>query len=225
VKAKKRTLSAQTKAILIGVSGFVVLLLGLFTLVLPQRSQASKLATDLETTEAQIVTARALATQKPAEPIRVADLFKLVKAMPDHTDMTGIILQLQQTATDAGVEFDSIQPQPVTTGTGFAIQPIDLSFNGNFYELTDFLFRLRSLVSVRGGALDATGRLFSVDNMEFGPGAEGGFPKITANLRINAYVYGTGATTAAVPPAATTTPTDGSTVPTDSAPTASGATG
>ena len=78
---------------------------------------------------------------------------------------------------------------------------------------------------MRGGALDATGRLFSVDNMEFGPGAQGGFPLITANLRINAYVYGSGAAAAAGTPGSTETPADPSRVPTEGAATASGAGG
>ena len=71
--------------------------------------------------------------------------------------------------------FDSIQPQPLSPGAGYDLQPIDLAFVGNYYSLTDFLFRLRKLVSVHRGTLDATGRLFSVGRIDFAPG-EDGFP-------------------------------------------------
>ena len=42
--------------------------------------------------------------------------------------------------------------------------PIDVTFDGSFYALSDFLFRLRTLVSVRRGELHAAGRLFSVES-------------------------------------------------------------
>jgi Tfp pilus assembly protein PilO len=124
--------------------------------------------------------------------------------MPDDPDMTGIIFQLQQTASDAGVKFDSIQPQPATSASGFDVQPIDLNFNGNYYSLTDFLFRLRKLVTVHRGTLDATGRLFAVGRMDFQP-AEKGFPAIAATVRVNAYSYSP--MTAGLPTVGTTTQT------------------
>jgi hypothetical protein len=108
--------------------------------------------------------------------------------------------------------------------------PIQLTFMGNYYGLTDFLFRLRSLVTVRGGALAATGRLFSVDSIDFGLGV-GGFPTISAKLSVSAYIYGTGtpaATGLAPPPASTDTTSTSTTTttvaPTTPAPVASGVT-
>jgi Tfp pilus assembly protein PilN len=210
VSAKARTLSPRAASALVVVGCLVILLAGVFALVMPQRHKASQLTKDLASTQAQIATARALAAQKPEQTIRFADLFKIVKAMPDNPDMTGIILQLQQTASDAGVQFDSIQPQPAEPGTGYTVQPIDLSFNGNFYSLTDFLFRLRELVSVHHGALDATGRLFSVGRLAFGAGADG-FPKIVANVRVNAFVHSPAAAATTIVPPTTTDTTQTST--------------
>jgi hypothetical protein len=191
--------------VLVGVAGLLVLLAGVFFLVLPQRHKAASLSKEIVKTKTQIVSARALASQPPEQRIRVADLFKVVQAMPDDTDMTGVILQLQQTATETGVEFESIQPQPLEAGAGYGVEPIDLGFTGNYYSLTDFLFRLRTLVSVHRGTLDATGRLFSVSRIDFSPGATG-FPSIAAIVRVNAYVYSP-ATLAAttVPPLPTDT--------------------
>jgi hypothetical protein len=98
--------------------------------------------------------------------------------------------------------------------------PISLEFTGNFYDLNDFLFRLRSLVAVRGGALQASGRLFSVDSLEFTQGS-GGFPNISAKINVKAYVYGTGAAPAPTTPAAPATPPP---TPSDPASVASGVT-
>jgi type IV pilus assembly protein PilO len=212
MSAKARNLSPQVLAVLVGVAGLLVLLAGVFFLVMPQRHKAANLSDQLVKTKTQIVTARALAAQRPEERIRVADLFKVVQAMPDDTDMTGIMLQLQQTAGEVGVKFDSIQPQPVTAGSGYDVQPIDLSFVGNYYSLTDFLFRLRKLVSVHRGSLDATGRLFSVGRIDFAPG-EDGFPSIAATVRVNAYVYSPAVAASTLAPP--TTDTTETTAPTD----------
>jgi hypothetical protein len=227
VNVKKQKLSGPAAAVLIGVVAVLILIVGMFLLVLPQKSEAAKLAKEIDSTDTQITQARALAEQKPAQPIRYADLFKLVKAMPDQVDMTGIILQLQQTATDSGISFESIQPTGATLGNGYAEVPIQVTFNGNYFSVTDFLFRLRNLVAVHGGALNATGRMFSIDTLDFSAGI-GGFPQISAKLTINAYVYGsnigtagssstlaptTTATTTTDTTATTTTSTDSSTPP------------
>jgi Tfp pilus assembly protein PilO len=209
--AKKSGMSPKTLSILIGAAGLLVLLAGFFFLVRPQSHKAANLTEEITKTQAQIVTARSLATQKPEQTIRVADLFKVVEAMPDDPDMTGIILQLQQTANEAGVKFDSIQPQPLDTTSSYGLQSIDLAFRGNYYSLTDFLFRLRRLVTVHGGTLDATGRLFSVGRIDFAPGADG-FPQITANVTVNAYVFSpVVALPPGVPPLTKTTTTDSGT--------------
>ncbi len=216
---KKVNLSPTVASVLVAAAGLLVLLIGVFVLVLPQSHKAAHLTDELASTQTQIVTARALAAQKPEQTIRVADLFKVVEAMPDDTDMTGIMLQLQETASEAGVQFDSIQPQALQIGTGFNLQPIDLSFDGNYYSLTDFLFRLRKLVSVHRGSLDATGRLFSVGRIDFAPG-EKGFPAITATVHVNAYVFDQ--STAGTAPVPSTTDTTATVPPSDAS--ASGAT-
>jgi hypothetical protein len=86
------------------------------------------------------------------------------------------------------------------------VLPITVTFQGNFYNLADFLYRLRSLVTVHGGRLDATGRLFAVDTLAFNE-SELKFPQIQATLVIDAFVYATAPVPvpAAEPPAGTTT--------------------
>jgi len=220
VKAKTRKISPAALSVLIGLGGVVVLALGMFLIVLPQRHQAADMKSQIADTELQITQARQAAAPKLPQPIHVADLFKLVKAMPDNADMPGILLQLNQTAHDSGIDFDAITPQAPVVGAVPVQVPISLEFTGNFYDLNDFLFRLRSLVAVRGGALQASGRLFSVDSLEFTQGS-GGFPNISAKINVKAYVYGTGAAPAPATPAAPATPPA---TPSDPASVASGVT-
>ena len=44
------------------------------------------------------------------QPIRVADLFKLSRAMPDRTDIPSVLLQLSEISAETGVSFQSITP-------------------------------------------------------------------------------------------------------------------
>jgi len=220
VKAKTRKISPAALSVLIGLGGALVLAAGMFLLVLPQRHQAADMKSQIADTELQITQARQAAAPKLPQPIHVADLFKLVKAMPDNADMPGILLQLNQTAHDSGIDFDAITPQAPVVGAVPVQVPISLEFTGNFYDLNDFLFRLRSLVAVRGGALQASGRLFSVDSLEFTQGS-GGFPNISAKINVKAYVYGTGAAPAPATPAAPAAPPA---TPSDPASVASGVT-
>lgn len=179
----------------------VVSAAGYFLLVSPQRSKSSALAQEADSVRAQIQALRiANAQAQNVEPIRVADLFRVTKAMPDTDDMPGVLLELNRIARDTGIRFESITPQEPADAGGYLRQPIDLVFDGNYYELSDFLFRLRSLVRVRGGQLEATGRLFAVNDLNFVE-SEREFPRIKATLNVSAYVYGTRATTAPAEPA------------------------
>jgi Pilus assembly protein, PilO len=186
---------------LVVVGLLVVSLAGYFVLVSPQRSKSADLAQEAEAIEGQIQTLRAAnARVRNVEPIRVADLFRVSKAMPTIDDMPAVLLELNRIARETGIRFESITPQNPADAGGYQRRPIDLVFDGNFYELSDFLYRLRSLVRVRGGQLEATGRLFSVNSFNFTE-SELGFPRIKATLNISAYVYGTGAPAPAGQPA------------------------
>jgi type IV pilus assembly protein PilO len=187
-----------------------VLVLGLavwFLVVHPQGGKLSNLkrqATDvqekIDVYHQQVVAARS------APKIEVADVYRLAKAMPTKTDMPDLVLELSQLARDTGIRFDSISPQPIAPIGSYSVLPITVTFQGNFYNLADFLYRLRSLVTVHGGRLDATGRLFAVDTLAFNE-SELKFPQIQATLVIDAFVYATAPVPvpAAEPPAGTTT--------------------
>jgi hypothetical protein len=130
--------------------------------------------------------------------------------------MPDLVLELSQLARDTGISFDSISPQPVAAVGSYSVLPISVTFNGNFYNLADFLYRLRSLVTVHAGRLDATGRLFSVDTLAFNEG-QAKFPQIQATLVIDAFVYAAAPASvpAATPPAATATTSTTETTTTD----------
>jgi hypothetical protein len=200
---------------------------GYFVLIRPQHAKAAALDKQIADTNQAIDSARALTLQaKQVAKIRLADLFRLTKAMPDQTDMADIVLELNNVAEESGITFEQIAPS--TTGvalSGYEAIPITVEFQGNFYELADFLYRLRNLVDVRHGALAANGRLFAIDSINYAEApAPASWPQIRAHLVIDAFVFGTGVVPTVAAPSTGATGSTGMTGATGTTG-ASGATG
>ncbi|MEA2425662.1 MAG: Pilus assembly protein PilO [Thermoleophilaceae bacterium] len=206
----KKKLAALDPRLQLGAIGVGLLLLavaGYLGLVSPQGAKAMTVQKEADAVQAQIYQRRAeLRAGLHPPTIQTADLFRLARAMPDRTDMPGIILTLSELARSAGISFDLIEPAAgdAVPSTSYETDRIHLLFNGDFYGLSDFLYRLRSLVSVHDGRLDASGRLFNVDTLNFNVPA-GGFPQISAEIFVNSYVYGSSAPAAPTAPATTDT--------------------
>jgi type IV pilus assembly protein PilO len=210
----KRRLTTRTLGLLVTVGLLVYGAGGYFLVVSPKKSAAAGLETEIAAANVELMTARAAAAPQggDTQPIAVADIFRLAKAMPANPDMPGILLELSRIAEETGISFTSITPQASTASTGYQVVPISVTFDGSFYALSDLLFRLRTLVSVRRGELHATGRLFAVQGVDFTESSEG-FPELTASLTLNAYVYGTDTPANELPPATEAPPAEGAEVP------------
>jgi Tfp pilus assembly protein PilO len=229
----KKNVSLQKKhalVIVVAVSGVLVLALGWLVLLGPKQKQIGVLNQQTAAVRQQIAddlsraaTARS-ATGAPT--IKTADIYKLETAMPSITDMPDLLLELDQTAQASGVKLQSIQPSaPAVGADGYSTVHITLSADGNFYTLTDLLYRLRTLVYVRSGSLEANGRIFSIDTVNLSPT---GGTQMLATITLDTYVYGAPLTPTDTPLTATsTTPAATGTTTTTSAssgPTAAGAT-
>jgi hypothetical protein len=217
---KKKT-SDSVLIAAIGGALLLVAVLGYFVLVSPQRGRAADLAKQITETQKQVSDARALVLKaKNAQKVKVADIFKLTKAMPDAPDDAGLLLDLNGIAEHSGIAFDSLTVDASTTVGSYQVIPLRLGFHGNFYNLADFLFRLRNLVDVHRGALAANGRLFAVDKVALDQG-EYVFPVINAQITLDAFFYGSGAPSTAAPAQTPATPAAGSTAtsPTTTTPT------
>ena len=165
----------------------IVTLVAYFVLIRPKRAEAGRLGDQIAKLETDISAAKLASRPTEADSkLKVADLFELAKAMPDRDDMPGIILELNSTAAAAGVRFKAIAPQAPVLQEGYRVIPISLTFEGNYYDLTDFLFRMRNLVSVDEGKLSASGRFFTLDTLDM---HEADLPQIEAALVVSAYVY------------------------------------
>jgi hypothetical protein len=213
----KRKLSPRTLGAIVGVVILVYAAAGYFMVVSPKKAESARLDEEIAATSLELRDAlAATAAQDDTQPIAVADIFRLSIAMPSTPDMPGILLELSRIADETGIRFKSITPLSALPIAAYQVVPIDVAFDGSFYALSDFLFRLRTLVTVRRGELHAAGRLFSVASVDFSE-SDRGFPLLAASLKLNAYVYGLNTGGSAVPPPAETPPatttTEGAEVP------------
>jgi Tfp pilus assembly protein PilO len=213
----KGKLDTRTLSVIAGLCILVYAAAGYFLLVSPKKGEASRLDEQIAAANVDLMAARAaMRVQDDTQPIAVADIFRLATAMPSTPDMPGILLELSRIAEETGIRFKSIVPQSAVPVGEYQSVPIDVTFDGSFYALSDFLFRLRTLVSVRRGELHAAGRLFTVETVDFSE-SDTGFPTLAASLKLQAFVYGTDVSGTAVPPpvdpAATPPATEGAEVP------------
>jgi type IV pilus assembly PilO-like protein len=179
----KVTIAAAAAVALFAILAYLVV-------VGPKRSRATELEDSIETTRVELTQARidqARAKAAPTAPI--GDLKKLTKAMPNQADMPGVIFELARVAHETGISFDSITPSEPVAASGYQKVPVSLVFQGNFFELSDFLYRLRNLVQVRDDRLRVEGRLFAVEGIDFAQGTKQ-FPEVQATLNASAFVYG-----------------------------------
>jgi Tfp pilus assembly protein PilO len=201
-----------TVAMIVG-GDVLLLLMGWLLLVSPQRSTAQSIARSVQATEAQIIEARKpivqlKAPKAPSQPeIKTAYLYKLSKAMPMTQDMPNLLLELSQVVRNSGVQLTSLSPAPPDpTGT----TGVTLAVSGDFYSVTDLLYRLRGLVAVHDGALDVSGRLFTIKSIGLTPTGAG--KALNGSIQLTTYTFGAQAAAAqaaaaAVAPAATDTAT------------------
>ena len=188
----------------------VVVAIAWIAVVSPEKSKANKLNTEIASVQTQIDQKKA-ALQRPGVNVhvRASDIYRLTRAMPDTTDMSGIIFVLNQLANGRKLEFESVQPGPQVAQLGYNVQPITVIVQGRFADVSGFLGSLRQLVRVKRHELAATGRLFSVDSVDFAaPDNKKQFPNVKATLVVDAFTFAGGSLTPATP--STSTPSAGS---------------
>jgi Tfp pilus assembly protein PilO len=182
-------LSPRVQYALAAVGVVALALAGYLLLVGPKRSEAARLDRELD----ELRSARVVQTSQSAKPSVVRE-FVLAKAMPDTTDMPGLVLDLNRLATTNGLDLVSLTPQPAVAGQGFEALPLQAVLEGRYGAVSGFLRRVRKRVGLRNGRVELNGRLYTVDKVDLAAGAEAtGGRALRATLTLNAYRFGTGA--------------------------------
>lgn len=186
--------------------GLLLLVAGWFLVVGPQKAKVNDLSAQLTVSQDELAKRRIAQVQPSAAvTVKPSDLYRLTKALPNETNMSGILLDVDRIAKKRGLKFTSITPSPQVLGSGFTQQPLAVVVQGRFGSVSRFLGDLRLLVSVRGHRLDARGRLYTVSKVDISaPDSPKTFPLVKAAVTLNAYSFSTSSPTPESP--TTTTP-------------------
>ncbi|HZF29636.1 MAG TPA: type 4a pilus biogenesis protein PilO [Gammaproteobacteria bacterium] len=73
------------------------------------------------------------------------DFGAMLRQLPGKTEMPGLIVDISQTATGAGLEEVTFQPQAEIQKDFYAEQPIKLRYTGSYHELANFVSGIAAL--------------------------------------------------------------------------------
>lgn len=106
----------------------------------------------------------------------------------------------------------SLMPLGATVGpAGLAVMPYQVTFDGDFFDVADFINGLDSLVKTDDQGVVVDGRLVTIDGFALEADPNGGFPALQANFSLTTYLTppsaeGTDGAAPASPATSTATP-------------------
>jgi hypothetical protein len=83
----------------------------------------------------------------------------------------------------------STLPLGATIGSaGLGVMPYELTFDGEFFEIADFIKGLDSLVKTQNAEVSVDGRLFTINGFSLKAASGRGFPALEASFSITTYL-------------------------------------
>lgn len=107
----------------------------------------------------------------------LVELTQMDQMMPNSKDLPALIVDVQEIADNAGVEFVSITPGEMLPHDKYIEIPIDLSLSSQFFEFVDFLYQLEKM-----------SRKVKVNTVLIGEGAPH-LPQIISTVRCSAFIF------------------------------------
>lgn len=178
-------------AILIGLGTVVLIAAWYFLIISPKRDDLEKTQADIKNEQAKLQENERRLKQIDQERQTArqtdSDLLKLNKLVPVDDQVESLIVELQQSANESGIWFMNIKPAaPVTGVGGLTVVPIEVKFEGSFFDLNDFLYRVENYARMDGSDINVSGRLVNVVTLKIQePDVSGKkFPYVDATGRV-----------------------------------------
>ena len=172
-----------------GLLAVVVVAMYYFFVLSPLRAKVADTQTQIDAAQIELVTLQSrlaqMAQSKQVAKQNEARMLELSKMLPNEDEIPSLLLQIQDLATESGIDFMTMTPSKSTEATvgGYAPVPMSLQFAGTFFDVNDFLYRTEQLAA-------APGRLLSVQTMTLAPVGTmtvGVSPTLTVNMTLLAY--------------------------------------
>lgn len=174
--------------VVVAVAFAVVALIAIFFLVLPKKSAVTKarqqLAQEQDKEQSLQLRLAQLEQAKQEAPQTQQALDDLKVKIPPSADIPGLIRIVADVADETGMNLASLSPGAATVdGSGkFAIIPLSMNVDGDYFSIQQFLLRLESLP-----------RAMKVTSMQISSGS----PPFELSVALSVEVYTTDTNTAA----------------------------
>lgn len=196
------------ETIAVGVIAFVIItLLFYFFVWSPMSGNLARIREEQRSEQQKVqssqVTLQRLEALRKEAPKIETEMIELTRQMPDEAGIPGLIIELEEMASQAGLNFVSFSPSPPSEGPTGEYQSIKLNFGVEGYfnkarsdggSLLDFLYRL-----------EHSPREIKINNVSISPGA-GGLPALKMTFQAETFML---PSVEATPTAKTATPTVG----------------
>ena len=141
--------SAGLKLLVGAIICVIVLVLGLFLIVFPQRNKISEVETEVENMEMSIQAEQNRLNQlkqyekDPEQFTRQIEVLK--KRIPENVELADVIELIDHAAEEAGLDFYSFSPSiPVAAGN-YYVMTCETVFNGRYFNLVEFFNHIERL--------------------------------------------------------------------------------
>ncbi|NTU71090.1 MAG: type 4a pilus biogenesis protein PilO [Coriobacteriia bacterium] len=143
------SISPRDRLVITIVAAVLVLVALIAALVYPQFQQVRKLNTQVIEAEAQADAAKLQLEQRQGFKDRAietnAKWLGLMNEVPETPDLPSLIIELQDSAYESGVQVISVTPTQPTQLTGYAAVPISIEVLGTWADTVDYLQSLMKL--------------------------------------------------------------------------------
>ncbi|MBE0417361.1 MAG: type 4a pilus biogenesis protein PilO [Coriobacteriia bacterium] len=143
-------LSYRNKLILAGAAAVLLAVLVFVLLVLPQFQRLRTYDDQIAEADRQISQAQSLLAQRQAVKARSAETeakrIRLANQMPETPELPSLIIELQDTVNEAGLEFASLTPsEPSQAEAGYSEITMAMLVRGTWQDTVDLMQRLPRL--------------------------------------------------------------------------------
>lgn len=178
--------------ILIGLGVIVLVVAWYFLMISPKRDELSEIREKRDAEQRKFETDSARVQRLPEErsAARQAteDLLKINKLVPVDEQLPSLIIELNKSANQAGIDFVKITPSTEVAVAGQTVVPLELKFEGRFFDVNDFLYRVENYARIEGSDVNVSGRFVSVVALLLQEGEFQEWPNVTATLGANTYM-------------------------------------
>lgn len=181
-------MSRRAIFIVSGVALLAILVAYWFLLFTPLQTRINQHDQQIEDQRQQLAAAQAklaqFSTLKDEAARNQGRLVELAKLVPQSAELPSLLLDIQDLATEAGITFLTVTPGAASAAAGFQQIPLQLQFEGSFFDVNDFIYRAEQLAS-------GPGRLLSVQTLGLSLAADTAgpvvSPKLTVSMTMNAF--------------------------------------